>query len=80
MIDDPTEVGVQLGESAAVGRVFPLVPYRRFLDGMAVSKVSRSEEDVQEAFENALKGQVPIYSCFHTPLLDGLMEGLTVGC
>lgn len=58
MINDPPEGGVQLGESSSVGRIFPLVPYRRFLNGMTVSKVSRSEEDIQEAFENALKGQV----------------------
>ena len=57
MIGDAPESGIKMAGSSVVGRVFPLVPYRRFLNGMAVSKVSRSEEDIQDAFESALKGQ-----------------------
>ena len=58
MISDAPEAGVQLGSSPVKGRVFALVPYRTFLNAMPVSKVSRNEEDIQEAFDTALKGQV----------------------
>lgn len=64
MMADPTEAGVRLGKGSVVGRLFPLVPYRRFLNGMPVSKVSSSEEDIQEAFDLALKGQVCLSSSY----------------
>ncbi len=57
MVSDTPEAGVQLGSSPVIGRVFALVPYRRFLNAMPVSKVSRNEEDIQEAFDSALRGQ-----------------------
>lgn len=58
MLADPPAEGVQLGRSSVFGRAFALVPYRQFLNGMPVSKVSQSEEDIQEAFDSAVKGQV----------------------
>lgn len=70
MVGDAPEAGIQLGESPMVGRVFPLVPYRRFLNGMSVSKVSRSEEDIQDAFESALRGQVGQLSQAHPSSLS----------
>ena len=77
MISDAPEAGVQLGSSPVRGRVFALVPYRRFLNAMPVSKVSRNEEDIQEAFDTALRGQVlPLaskaYIVYAAVTLDGL--------
>ena len=58
MVADPPPRGTKLGKGSMVGRVFPLVPGRQFLNGMTVTRTSTKKEDIQEAFEDALKGEV----------------------
>ena len=58
MVADPPPGGTKLGKGSVVGRVFPLVQGRRFLNDMTVTRTSTKAEDIQEAFEDALKGEV----------------------
>ena len=69
MVADPTPEGTRLGEGSVVGRVFPLVPGRRFLNDMTVTRTSTKAEDIQEAFEDALKGEV-LLTPPYPPLID----------
>jgi len=56
--------GTKLGSGSVVGRVYPLDPGRAFLNGMKVSRKCTGMQDVQEAFEDALKGEVSLSTSF----------------
>lgn len=44
-----------------MGRVVPLLPQRPFIDGINCCRHSHGEDDIQAAFEDALRVQVRMF-------------------